>query len=371
MSSKAPGIFIQIKTTVLTDDKLAAVGPEAAWMYVKGLCWSKEHLTDGEVRRGALAILGAGISDPEAAAQRLVDEKLWTVTENGWTVGAERWARHQETKAQVDARREADRERKKAGKKTSKKVSKKPAKTPTKKTSGALEDSSRNPTGSPGESVLSRGGIQHTESESESDTEAETESTPPRASEPDPAAPVGGGGGDAQFVGDFAIALKALKGLRVNGAEALARQAGSERVVLYAVQQAKSPGVKRPHALAAKLIREGEQPPEGWRSHAELEAHRLERNRLAGEQQAAEVARRKREYERDLAELALIRDHQDVAQATAEKFAKGKGFTPGALRKKPKNEWARSKLCRAEVLEAIEQQTGNTVENTPRGRESA
>jgi hypothetical protein len=366
--SKAPGIFIQLKTTIIHDDKLAAAGPEATCLYVKGLCWAKEHLTDGEVRRGALAILGAGISDPEAAAQRLVDNHLWTVTENGWTVGSERWARHQETKAQVDARREADRERKKAGKKVTKKV----AKTTKPKASGIREDSGRNPSGSKPESATSRDGFQHTDTYPE--TETETESPPPRASkrEPEPAAPGGGGGECAGFEGDLDTAVAALTALRVNRATSHARQAGSERAVLYAIERAREPGVKNRAAMAVQLIRDGEKPPAGWRSRGEIDAASAERNRQADRDQAVDLAQRKREYERNVAEIALIKAHQDIAMQAAEQVAKGDSFSARTLRSRPKRDWVLNPLCRAEVLDAIEKETGDTVEALlASGRESA
>jgi hypothetical protein len=55
--------------------------------------------------------VGLGLTDPEAAAAKLVEVGLWSECEEGWTVGEERWARYQSTREQVEEEREKARER--------------------------------------------------------------------------------------------------------------------------------------------------------------------------------------------------------------------------------------------------------------------
>ena len=88
--------------------KILAVGDEAAWLFVCGLCHSSRHLTDGLV---ATAVLGrlTGLRRPERYARRLVDAGLWVEVDAGWRVaGYEEWQR---TRSDIEAEREAGRER--------------------------------------------------------------------------------------------------------------------------------------------------------------------------------------------------------------------------------------------------------------------
>ena len=106
-------IYVQLETGALTDAKLLGVGPMGFTLWTKGLLYAKEHLTDGDIPREALPLLGLGIPDPEAVAVTLVSHGLWCVTKTGWTIGAEKWARHQTTKLEVEAKRNANAERQK------------------------------------------------------------------------------------------------------------------------------------------------------------------------------------------------------------------------------------------------------------------
>lgn len=108
-------LYIRLSTQVLTDAKLLCVSSDAFTLWVKGLLYAKEHLTDGFVPDGALPLLMIGISDQKSAIESLTaggDDSLWHRVEGGHTVGADRWAHWQTTKADVEEKQVKERERK-------------------------------------------------------------------------------------------------------------------------------------------------------------------------------------------------------------------------------------------------------------------
>ncbi len=107
-------LYVKLETRILTDSKIIAAGPDGFALWAKGLCYSKEHLTDGFIPSHALAVLGIGMRNVNATVRKLCVVGLWSVCENGFTVGAENWADHQTTKAEVNINREKARLRKAA-----------------------------------------------------------------------------------------------------------------------------------------------------------------------------------------------------------------------------------------------------------------
>ena len=105
-------IYAKLYCEALTDPKLLMVGPEGFTLYVKGLLYAKQHLTDGRVPKAALALVGIGIQNPEQVAQLLVGSGLWVEEDGGYAVGCQRWAKRQQTKEQVEHDREQARLRK-------------------------------------------------------------------------------------------------------------------------------------------------------------------------------------------------------------------------------------------------------------------
>lgn len=168
---------------------------------------------------------------------------------------------------------------------------------------------------------------------------------------------VDGGGGDSLsravgFDGDLARAVEALKSMRVNRAEHLARQAGSERAVLYAVEQAKAPGVKNRAAFAARLISDGERPHEGWRSPGER-ASTPTHPAILGDR-SAQATEHQLARARNEAELALIARFPDIADAAAERFIAEGHDVDGHVARKGRTH----RVAREAVLAAIEAETG-------------
>jgi hypothetical protein len=181
-----------------------------------------------------------------------------------------------------------------------------------------------------------------------------------------PAADAGGGDsprGAGGFVGDLAGAIDALAALGVNGAEDLARQAGSARTVAFVVERAHAPGVKIPGAMAAKLIRSGEQPPASWRPRAEREAAPAHPALMAD--RAPHAAKAQQDRERVQAELALIARFPDIADAAAERFIAEGGPFASQVARKPAPERRTHPRARGAVLAAIEAEAGETAHPEP------
>lgn len=105
-------IYLRLDTKALTNGKLLAAGPLGFALYVKGLLYSKEHMLDGLVPKNAISLLTLGMDDADTIIAALVAHGLWVPCDEGWTVGADRWAEFQQTSAQVKQSREAAAERK-------------------------------------------------------------------------------------------------------------------------------------------------------------------------------------------------------------------------------------------------------------------
>lgn len=105
-------VYIRLDTKALTNGKLLAVGPLGFALYVKGLLYSKEHMTDGFVPKSAVDLLAIGIKGVPKVIASLVTFGLWIECDGGWTVSPDRWAEYQQTAAQVAESREAAAERK-------------------------------------------------------------------------------------------------------------------------------------------------------------------------------------------------------------------------------------------------------------------
>lgn len=85
-------------------------GDRAAWLYVCGLCYANEHLTDGFIPAEVLMVAAPGVKRPEVLAQKLAESGLWHIAEGGWQIHD--YGDHQRTSTQVKETRRKDRERK-------------------------------------------------------------------------------------------------------------------------------------------------------------------------------------------------------------------------------------------------------------------
>jgi hypothetical protein len=77
--------WVRIDDQLSDHPKIVAAGPDAAWLYIAGLCYASRYLTDGFIPEAQVRRL-TDIKSPIAAAKRLVDVGLWDEVEGGYMV---------------------------------------------------------------------------------------------------------------------------------------------------------------------------------------------------------------------------------------------------------------------------------------------
>ena len=88
--------------------KIEAAGPLAAWLFVCGLCYAAEHLTDGFIPATKAARLTT-IPRPNQHIATLLRVGLWEQVDDGYTIPG--YLEYQPSKAKVTAEREAAKRR--------------------------------------------------------------------------------------------------------------------------------------------------------------------------------------------------------------------------------------------------------------------
>lgn len=76
--------WIKVEASVRTHEKFLAAGPAACWLWLCGLAYCQEGLTDGFIPFAALNHLG--VKAPKALKCRLVAVGLWHDVPGGWQV---------------------------------------------------------------------------------------------------------------------------------------------------------------------------------------------------------------------------------------------------------------------------------------------
>lgn len=104
--------WVKVFNSMPCHGKFLLAGDRAGWLFVCGLCYSNEHLTDGFVARYALPAVAPGVRNPEAQAARLVTAGLWHEVEDGWRIHD--YQEHQRSAGEIRDRRSKDIERKAA-----------------------------------------------------------------------------------------------------------------------------------------------------------------------------------------------------------------------------------------------------------------
>lgn len=80
--------WLKIDDRVRTHPKIVQAGPDAAWYWFCGICYCREHLTDGYIPKGMLASLcpGVNLSVAKRLVAALIREKLWHAEADGYQV---------------------------------------------------------------------------------------------------------------------------------------------------------------------------------------------------------------------------------------------------------------------------------------------
>jgi hypothetical protein len=105
-------LHARIDINLPKDKKIRRAGYLCELLYIRGILFSKEMLSDGAIDFSQLDIISAGIpGNSKKIAEKLVENKLWEVTEDGWRVPMETWSRWQLTASEVKEKQAATAER--------------------------------------------------------------------------------------------------------------------------------------------------------------------------------------------------------------------------------------------------------------------
>lgn len=74
--------YLMVETSIRTHPKFLAAGPDASWLWLCGLGYCQDGLTDGRIPTSALEYLG--VKNPRKLAAKLVEVRLWEEVDGGW-----------------------------------------------------------------------------------------------------------------------------------------------------------------------------------------------------------------------------------------------------------------------------------------------
>ncbi len=96
--------WVKLDDTFPNNPKILPISDKAFRLYVEGLCYSNQYLTDGFLAQAAVDRLDSGKALPE-----LIEAGLWIDVEGGAQIHD--YCKHQSTREDVEVKREANRER--------------------------------------------------------------------------------------------------------------------------------------------------------------------------------------------------------------------------------------------------------------------
>lgn len=103
-------LYMQIVCGLTRLPKFIAAGAHAGWLWVGGLGYCKEHLTDGFIPDAVVPTLAPGVKQPAKSAEMLVSAGLWESVNGGYLMHD--YHEHNPTKALVEKKRKDAVERK-------------------------------------------------------------------------------------------------------------------------------------------------------------------------------------------------------------------------------------------------------------------
>lgn len=102
--AKAGRIYVQLDTEFFRRPRIVRLGLEGRALYLAGLCWCKQYLTDGAIPYEALPSLIADAGIPprhvDEAVAALITTEVWTPNGQGWHVGD--WEQWNKTRAEIE-----------------------------------------------------------------------------------------------------------------------------------------------------------------------------------------------------------------------------------------------------------------------------
>lgn len=76
--------YVKVETSVRTNKKFIVAGPAPSWLWVCGLTYAQDGLTDGFIPVEAIEYLG--VKNARRLAEHLVKAELWEVVQGGWRI---------------------------------------------------------------------------------------------------------------------------------------------------------------------------------------------------------------------------------------------------------------------------------------------
>lgn len=111
---KRNGSYAPLSAHYYKDDAIADAGPMAELLYVRGLAFCADVLSDGFISHTQLTrYVGVGIPQYRKHAEKLCEVGLWLHEEGGYWVKS--WAKWNLTEAEIREKQKRDAERKAAG----------------------------------------------------------------------------------------------------------------------------------------------------------------------------------------------------------------------------------------------------------------
>lgn len=108
---KKLGQYAPLSAGYYRDDAILEAGEKAEILYVRGLAYCSESMSDGYISdRQVVAVIGIGMRDAMARAARLVDVGAWERTDGGFVVRA--WLKWNASAEEIGRQRKRDRDRK-------------------------------------------------------------------------------------------------------------------------------------------------------------------------------------------------------------------------------------------------------------------
>jgi hypothetical protein len=108
---KVLGNYAKLSASYYRDDAILEAGERAELLYVRGLAYCSEAMSDGFISdRQLIAIVGVGMRDAAKRASLLVSVGVWTRVEGGYVVTS--WLRWNKSAEEIGAALRRDRERK-------------------------------------------------------------------------------------------------------------------------------------------------------------------------------------------------------------------------------------------------------------------
>lgn len=105
------GLFVPLDVNFAEDDRVLGLTVEAEAVFVRSLLLAKRRASDGFIARVQLRLLcDRCLTAPDDLAAELVDAGLWQVLSGGWVIPS--FLDHNDSAAQIEAKREAEKQRK-------------------------------------------------------------------------------------------------------------------------------------------------------------------------------------------------------------------------------------------------------------------